>query len=158
MAYALPDDGKVIAYDIDPHAAKVARSNFEGAGAQISKKIDIVVGSAKDELAKVPTPKTKDEEVDMFFIDADKEGYLAYYEQAKRLAPHGLVIFDNMVFGGYVADEQWDKGKGQRAVLDAIEQDPHAEAVTLHQISDKSVDGFTTVLLSVPTNHSSASL
>lgn len=92
MAYALPPDGKLTAYDISPKAAEIARANFDGAGEEISKKIDIVVGPAAEELAKVPTPTSREEEVDLVFIDADKDGYPAYFEQAKRLAPHGLVV------------------------------------------------------------------
>lgn len=55
-----------------------------------------------------------------------------------------------MIREGKVADPSYAEGKGQREVLDAIAKDPHAEAVSLHQISDKNVDGFTYVLLSYP--------
>lgn len=108
MAEALPDDGSLITCDIDPDAIAIARSFFERS--PHGHKIEVREGPAIDTL------KTLDGPFDFVFIDADKGGYIAYYEAAlPLLSPGGLIAVDNVLWSGRVLDPQTDD---DRAIVD----------------------------------------
>jgi len=81
--------GKLITHEIDPERAKLARENFAAAG--VADLVTIVEGDAHETVSKLKGP------VDLVFIDADKEGYLDYFEKLLPLVrPGGLVLAHNM--------------------------------------------------------------
>ena len=99
IALALPDDGKLTALDKDKETNKIAVSFFKKANQD--KKIQTIVKPALDSLDEL-----KKEKYDMIFIDADKLNYKEYYEKSlKIINKGGLIIIDNVLWHGEVADE-----------------------------------------------------
>lgn len=104
LALAMPDDGRLIACDINAETTSIAQSYWQKAG--VAHKIELRLAPALDTLADVLQehgPNT----FDMAFIDADKANYRRYYENTLQLVrPGGLILIDNMLWGGRVADSQ----------------------------------------------------
>ena len=99
IALALPDDGKLITLDKNKETNKVAVSFFKKANQE--KKIQTIIKPALDSLDELKSSK-----FDMIFIDADKMNYKEYYERSLRLLDKGgLIIIDNVLWHGEVADE-----------------------------------------------------
>ena len=99
IALALPDDGKLTALDKDEVTNKIAVSFFKKANQY--NKIQTIVKPALDSLEEL-----KNQKFDMVFIDADKMNYKEYYERSlKLLDKGGLIIVDNVLWHGEVADE-----------------------------------------------------
>jgi len=99
IALALPDDGKLVALDKDEETNKIAVSFFKKANQD--NKIQTIVKPAFDSLDEL-----KNSKFDMVFIDADKMNYKEYYERSlKLLDKSGLIIVDNVLWHGEVADE-----------------------------------------------------
>ena len=99
IALALPDDGKLIALDKDKETNKIAVNFFKKAN--LNNKIQTIVKPALDSLDEL-----KNSKFDMVFIDADKMNYKEYYERSlKLLDKGGLIIIDNVLWHGEVADE-----------------------------------------------------
>jgi predicted O-methyltransferase YrrM len=99
IALALPDDGKLTAIDKDKETNKIAVSFFKKA--YLDNKIQTIVKPALDSLDEL-----KNSKFDMVFIDADKMNYKEYYERSlKLLDKGGLIIVDNVLWHGEVADE-----------------------------------------------------
>jgi caffeoyl-CoA O-methyltransferase len=99
IALALPDDGKLIALDKDKETNKVALDFFEKAHQDY--KIKTIIKPALDSLEDL-----KNSKFDMVFIDADKMNYKNYYERSLKLVDKGgLIIIDNVLWHGEVADE-----------------------------------------------------
>jgi caffeoyl-CoA O-methyltransferase len=101
MASALPPNGRIVTCEVDAKAAAMAREHF--AASPVGDRIELQLGPAID------TVKSLDGPFDLVFIDADKTGYLDYYEAAlPKLAPHGLIAVDNTLWGGRVLDPSED--------------------------------------------------
>ena len=99
IALALPDDGKLTALDKDEETNKIAVSFFKKANQD--NKIKTIIKPALDSLEELKNGK-----FDMVFIDADKMNYKEYYERSlKLLDKGGLIIVDNVLWHGEVADE-----------------------------------------------------
>ena len=99
IALALPDDGKLIALDKDKETNKIAVNFFKKA--KQDNKIQTIVKPALDSLEEL-----KNQKFDMVFIDADKMNYKEYYERSLNLMDKGgLIIVDNVLWHGEVADE-----------------------------------------------------
>jgi caffeoyl-CoA O-methyltransferase len=99
IALALPDDGKLIALDKDEGTSKVALAFFKKAN--LDNKIQTMIKPALDSFDEL-----KDNKFDMVFIDADKMNYKEYYERSLSLmGKGGLIIVDNVLWHGEVADE-----------------------------------------------------
>lgn len=102
MAKALPENGKLISIEVDQKISAVAQQNIENA--ELSKKIQLKVGSALDILPKYIT--NNEEPFDMIFIDADKPPYKEYFQYALQLSrPGTIIILDNVIRNGKVLDE-----------------------------------------------------
>jgi caffeoyl-CoA O-methyltransferase len=98
MAAALPDGGRIDACEIDPERAAFAQRYFDRS--PHGSKITLHVGPALETLEGLEGP------FDFVFIDADKEGYVDYYEAVlPRLAERGLIVADNTLWSGRVVDE-----------------------------------------------------
>lgn len=105
MARAIPDDGKVLTVEFDPHHAKIASRNIERA--QLSEKIELRVGKAMEVLEELIA--NGEAAFDLIFIDADKPPYAEYFELALQLSHSGTVIIcDNVIREGKVLDEHSD--------------------------------------------------
>ena len=99
IALALPDDGKLIALDKNEETSKVAIDFFKKAN--VDSKIQTMIKPALDSLDEL-----KNNKFDMVFIDADKMNYKEYYERSLNLLDKGgLIIVDNVLWHGEVADE-----------------------------------------------------
>ena len=99
IALALPDDGKLIALDKNEETSKVAISFFKKANQD--HKIKTIIKPALKSLEEL-----KNDKFDMIFIDADKMNYKEYYERSLNLLDKGgLIIVDNVLWHGEVADE-----------------------------------------------------
>src|SRR4051812_6972808 len=98
MAAALPEGARIDACEIDPDRAAFAQGWFDRS--PHGSKITLHVGPAGETIAGL------EGDFDLVFIDADKEGYVDYYEAVlPRLAPNGLIVADNTLAGGRVLDE-----------------------------------------------------
>ena len=99
IALALPDDGKLVALDKDEGTNKIALDFFKKANQD--NKIQTIVKPALDSLEEL-----KNSKFDMVFIDADKMNYKEYYERSLNIMDKGgLIIVDNVLWHGEVADE-----------------------------------------------------
>ncbi|HET6344548.1 MAG TPA: class I SAM-dependent methyltransferase [Myxococcota bacterium] len=102
VALALPEDGRIIACDVSEAWTRVARRFWEKGG--VAHKIDLRLAPARDTLQAL-LDDGQAGSFDMAFIDADKAQYDIYYEQALTLLrPGGVVLLDNMLWGGAVID------------------------------------------------------
>ena len=99
IARALPTGGRLLCCDVSDEWTAIARQHWKDAG--VDDRIDLVIGPAINTLRSL----SDDAAVDFAFIDADKTGYLAYYEElVPRLSPHGLLAIDNVLWSGKVLD------------------------------------------------------
>ena len=97
MAAALPDGGRIDACELSPDRAAFAQRWFDRS--PYGSKITLHVGPALETIDRL------DGRFDLVFIDADKPGYVGYYEAVlPRLSDHGLIVADNTLEGGEVLD------------------------------------------------------
>ncbi len=100
ISLALPDDGKLIALDKNKETNKIALDFFKKANQD--HKIQTIIKPALESLKEL-----KNNKFDMIFIDADKMNYKEYYEKSLELLDkNGLIIIDNVLWHGEVADEK----------------------------------------------------
>ena len=105
MALALPAEGQLVACDISEESTACGRRHWEQAG--VAGRIDLRIAPALRTLQYLE--KEGKDPFDLAFIDADKPAYDAYYESALRLVrPGGLIVLDNMLRRGRVADPNID--------------------------------------------------
>ena len=128
IARTLPPDGELLTLEIDPDRAAVARRSLEVAG--VADRVEVRVGDALDLMAALdPDPP-----FDAVFLDADKERYCEYLEQAARLVRRGgLFVADNAFWRGGVLDPS---GSGELAAHihrfnERVAADPRFEATIL---------------------------
>ena len=102
VALALPEDGRLVACDVSEEWTAIGRRYWEEAG--VAHKIDLRLAPAVETLDAL-LAEGRAGTFDFVFIDADKEGYDAYYERALELTrAGGLVVLDNTLWRGDVAD------------------------------------------------------
>jgi len=101
-ALALPPNGRIVACDVSEEWTSVARRYWKEAG--VAEKIDLRIAPAVETLDRLLADGQAGT-FDFAFIDADKANYDHYYERAlKLLRKGGLIVFDNMLWYGKVAD------------------------------------------------------
>jgi caffeoyl-CoA O-methyltransferase len=128
VARALPADGRLLCCDVSEEWTSVARRYWERAG--VAHKITLKVAPAAETLRALPASYP----IDFAFIDADKVNYATYYEEIlKRSRAGGLILIDNVLWGGSVIDEtrQDADTKAIRALNDFIARDQRVEAVMI---------------------------
>jgi len=128
IARGLAQDGQLLCCDVSEEWAAIARRYFARAG--LTDRITLRLAPAIDTLRALP--RTPD--IDLAFIDADKTGYRAYYEELlPRLRPGGVVAFDNVLWGGNVIDASNDSEdtKAIRALNDFLVGDERVDRVML---------------------------
>jgi caffeoyl-CoA O-methyltransferase len=125
MARALPPDGRVITCDVNEETTGIARRYAEEAG--VVDRIDYRLGSAIETLAGLDGP------FDLVFIDADKDGYVDYYEAAlPKVADDGLILADNtLASGSVVEDDPGSMGAAIKRFNDHVSADERVECVML---------------------------
>jgi predicted O-methyltransferase YrrM len=102
MALALPADGRLITLEANPEPIEIGRRAWRAAG--VADRIEVRLGLAADSLHRLLEDGFA-ESFDLAFIDADKKSYDTYYERTLQLVrPGGLVLLDNMLWGGAVAN------------------------------------------------------
>lgn len=103
IARGLSPDATLVCCDVSEEWTSIARTHWAEAG--LDDRIELRIGPAIDTLAALPAGTV----VDLAFIDADKTGYLAYYEElVPRLSPGGLICVDNTLWSGAVANPAID--------------------------------------------------
>ena len=131
MAEALPDDGEVIACEVDAYVAKFAQQCFSESPS--GHKISVKVAPALLTLRQLAADK---ETFDLVFIDADKAGYVDYVNlllDTDLLAPNGLICADNTLMQGqpYLSGESTANGAAISTFNQTIVDDPRLEQVLL---------------------------
>jgi predicted O-methyltransferase YrrM len=141
MARALPADGILVTLEYEKLHAEVATKNIAMAG--FADKVQVRQGAGADSMAALV--KEKAAPFDFVFIDADKPGYPAYLEWALKLTrPGSLIVADNMVRQGKVADAQSrdERVQGARKFNALVSKNPKLEATAVQTVGSKGYDGF----------------
>ena len=128
IARGLSDDGTLVCCDVNEEWTAIARKYWERAG--VDDKIELRIAPAIETLRSLPAG----ERFDLAFIDADKPNYPHYYEEVlARLRPNGVILVDNTLWGGAVADSKAtdDNTKAIRAFNDAVAADDRVESTIL---------------------------
>jgi predicted O-methyltransferase YrrM len=100
---SLPEDARLIALDVSESWTSVAKNYWQRAG--LDHRIDLRIAPAIQSLTQL-LDEGQAGSFDFVFIDADKESYRDYYECAlSLLRPGGVVLIDNLLWGGKVVDE-----------------------------------------------------
>ncbi|RDG33984.1 O-methyltransferase [Streptomyces corynorhini] len=144
LARALPEDGRLISLEYDPAHADVARANLAHAG--LDKIAEVRTGPALETLPVLAQEGAGP--FDLVFIDADKPNNPHYLEWALKLTrPGSLVVVDNVVRGGRIADpESTDPAVvGTRRMFERIAANPLLSATAVQTVGAKGYDGFALV-------------
>ena len=132
IARGLTPDGRLLCCDVNEEWTAIARRYFARAG--LANRITLRLAPAVETLRGLP----RKAEIDFAFIDADKTGYRAYYEELlPRLRPGGVIAFDNVFWLGHVVDptDTSEETTAIRALNDSLVQDARVDVVML-PISD----------------------
>ena len=124
MAAALPARGSIVTCEVDPERATTARRYFDAS--PWAGQIEVLLGPALDSIRTLVGP------FDLVFIDADKGNYTNYYEAVlPLLADRGLIVADNVLWGGRVLDpdDQSDDTVAIRAFNDHVRDDDRVTCV-----------------------------
>jgi caffeoyl-CoA O-methyltransferase len=137
LARALPDDGVLVSLEIDAHHADVARRNVESAG--LSSKVEIRVGPALVSLEKMAA--AGEEPFDLVFIDADKDGYVAYLEKSLPLLRNGGLMLADNTLPDAVLDPK--ATSGAKRFNSAAAANPELVSIIVPLARDGGIDGLT---------------
>jgi len=146
LARALPAGGRLITLEADPEYAEIARGNVVNAG--LADLVDLRAGAALDALPALDAEGVGP--FDFVFIDADKIHTPDYFTWAlDRTRPGGLIVADNVVRDGALADPESDEPTipAQRRLHEMIAADPRVIATTIQTVGGKGYDGFTLALV-----------
>lgn len=132
MAEALPDNGCLVACEVDPYAAQFAQNLFQRS--PHGYKIGVELGAALETLDQLMASRVS---FDFVFIDADKQEYVEYYHKlidSELLAPKGYICVDNTLFQGQVYLPESEQSSNGRAIAhfnQVVADDPRTEQVLL---------------------------
>lgn len=141
LARALPAGGKLISLECDEHYAAVAQQNIDSAG--LSDKVEIRTGKALDLLPAMV--EHNEGPFDLFFIDADKPPYTAYFQYALKLSrPGSIIICDNVIRNGKVLDQNSsdEKVQGVQRLNSFLRDCKEVTATILQTVGVKEHDGM----------------
>ncbi|WP_419923840.1 O-methyltransferase [Candidatus Poriferisocius sp.] len=123
IARGLAPGGRLLCCDVSDEWVNVGRPFWERAG--VADQIEVVIAPAAETLAALP----ENPPIDLAFIDADKGSYHIYYEEMlRRLSPRGVILVDNVLWGGRVADPDVD--------LDEQPDTAHIREFNSHVVAD----------------------
>lgn len=128
IARGLAPGGRLLCLDVSIEWTAIGVRHWAEAG--VDDRIELQIGPAADALRELPA----DPPVDIAFIDADKGGYRTYYDElVERLRPGGLVLLDNVLWGGAVVDPEITDADTEaiRAVNDHVAGDDRVDVVML---------------------------
>jgi len=121
VARALPPGGRLVACDVSEEWTAIARRFWARAG--VADRIDIRIGPGAKTLQGL-IDSGEAERFDFAFLDADKEGQAAYYEQCLALLRRGgVVAIDNAFMGGEVVDARDGAAAEVRALTERVFDD-----------------------------------
>lgn len=146
LARALPEGGRLVSLEINPHHAEVAGANVEKAG--VADRVDIRVGPAGASLEKMVAGG--EAPFDLVFIDADKPNNATYFTWALRLThPGSLIVVDNVVREGRVVDAPAGGSDilGVRNLVDTMAAEPGVDVTVVQTVGSKGHDGFALALV-----------
>jgi len=124
LARGLADGGRLLCCDVSEEWTSLARQYWEKAG--MDDRIELRLGPGLDTLRALPAGPA----LDICFIDADKEGYIGYWDQlVPRTRPGGVILVDNTIFHNRVLDPA-DRSATVQAVRDFND----------HALADSRVD------------------
>jgi predicted O-methyltransferase YrrM len=141
LARALPEGGRLVTLELEPHHGEVARANIARAG--LGDRAEVRVGPAVHSLAAMID--AGEGPFDLVFIDADKPSNVAYLEAALALTrPGSTIIVDNVVREGGVLDAHSGDLRidGTRALFEAVAAEPRLSATAVQTVGTKKWDGF----------------
>ncbi len=125
LAEGINSDGKLITIDINSELEDLVRKYFEKSS--YKNNIEYILGDAKDVLPSIKS------NIDIVFIDADKENYALYYDLIfDKVNSGGYIIADNVLWSGKVVEEKNKYDKDTQAILDfnlKVQNDPRVENV-----------------------------
>jgi predicted O-methyltransferase YrrM len=128
IARGLPDDGHLLCCDVNEEWTTLAREAWEKAG--VAARVELLLAPGIDTLRALPA----DEEIDLAFLDADKASYPLYYEElVRRLRPNGVLLADNVLWGGDVTEPEPadEHAAAVRAFNDLVAADDRVESLLL---------------------------
>lgn len=132
VALNLPDDGRIIACDVSDEFTTIASQYWQAAG--VSHKIDLQIAPALETLDLL-LANGEAGSFDFAFIDADKNNYVAYYDRCYQLVRQGgLILIDNVLWYGRVADPAMDEDKRTQAIKQLNHQIYHDDRVQISLI------------------------
>jgi predicted O-methyltransferase YrrM len=132
VALNLPDDGRIIACDVSDEFTAIACKYWQEAG--VSDKISLHIAPALETLDRLIT-NGESGSFDFAFIDADKNNYTAYYDRCFQLVRQGgLILVDNVLWYGRVADPAMDNDKRTQAIKQINQQIYHDDRVQISLI------------------------
>ncbi|HET7678469.1 MAG TPA: class I SAM-dependent methyltransferase [Candidatus Limnocylindrales bacterium] len=138
VALALPPEGRLVCCDISEEWTGIARRYWAEAG--VAERIELRLGPARETLDRLLAAGQAGS-FDLAFVDADKRSYPAYHERLlELLRPGGLILYDNVFWGGEVISEEVDNEdvRGIRTLNERLATD---ERVSLSMIP--LADGLT---------------
>lgn len=141
FARGLASGGKLITLEYEQKHAEVARKNFARAG--LASQIEVRVGDATKTMPQLVSEGAGP--FDLIFLDANKDGYPAYYDCSLKLAHRGTVIVaDNVVRDGAVADLQTkdEAVRGVQRLAEIVAKDKRVSATAIQTVGSKGYDGF----------------
>lgn len=141
LGRSLPPDGHLITLELDPKHAEIAAANIARAG--LAKQVEIRLGRAADTLAQLAAEGQPP--FDFVFIDADKASLPLYFQESLKLVrPGGLIVVDNVVRNGAVADAatQDPNVQGVRRFNELLAAEPRVTATAIQTVGSKGYDGL----------------
>ncbi len=132
VALNLPDDGKLVACDVSVEFTSIASKYWQEAG--VIDRIELKIAPALETLDLLLV-NGEAGTFDFAFIDADKNNYAAYYDRCLQLVRHGgLILVDNVLWYGRVADPAMDDDKRTQAIKHLNQQIYHDDRVQISLI------------------------
>ena len=124
IARGLPADGELICLDVSDEWTSIGRRYWERAG--VADKIELRIGDAHKSAGEL------EGEFDLAFEDADKPGYIEYFEHlVPRIRPNGLLLFDNTLAGGRVVGQHAEDPVDRKEFNAHIANDDRVDVVML---------------------------
>lgn len=146
LARALPEGGRLVTLELEPHHAEVARGNIAAAG--LADRVDVRTGPAIEALDAMIA--AGEGPFDLVFIDADKQSNVAYLRAAMALGrPGTVIVVDNVIREAGILDAASDDPRiqGTRALFEAVAAEPRLSATAVQTVGAKKWDGFLLAVL-----------